>query len=99
MSQNRISWATQTPRVGKVDDEDPNENNRRPSSCPVFAEFTLVCTDDSCHDEMADSHSDRTGDQDLLTSDLIDPKHSRDGEDELENTDNASSQQGGCITG
>lgn len=61
---------------------------------PVFVEST----NDTCDDEMARSHPNGTGDEDALTTELVDPKDSGYGEDEFHNTDHTSGEQFGSVT-
>lgn len=88
-----------TPGIGKVDDEDPHEHNSGPTGGAVFLKSTLVGSDDTRDNEVAGSHACSTGDQNLLTTNLIDEEYGRDGEQEFDDTDDSGREEGSCVSG
>lgn len=62
-------------------------------------ELALVRTNDTGNDEVASRHAGSTRDQDLLTTDLVNPKYGRDGEQELHDADDSSCEQGDGVSG
>lgn len=84
-----------TPCVGKVDDEDPNEDDGSPSGALVGVKCMLERADNTGNDKVADSHADTAGDQDLLPSNVVDPEDGGNGKHELEDTGHTGGQQGG----
>lgn len=47
---------------------------------------------------MARCHSDRTCKKDLLSTEAVDPQHSRDGEDKFDDTNNSGSEKRSSVT-
>jgi hypothetical protein len=86
-----------TPRVCKVDNEDPHKDYGSPASSLVILELARVRSNDAGNDKMADGHTDASGDQNLLTTDVVDPKNGGNGKDKLENTGDTGCEQGGSL--
>lgn len=53
--------------------------------------------DNASDDEVAGSHTNSAGKQDLLSTEAINPEHGRDGEDKFQDANNTSSQQRGGV--
>jgi hypothetical protein len=82
-----------TPGIGKVDDENPNKHNGYPARGFVFIESSLVGTNDTGDNEVTRCHSNRTGNQNLLTSNLVNPKNGRDSKEELDNAHHTGGEE------
>lgn len=87
------------PRKRKMNDKDPNKNYSNPSRSAVLIKVALVRANDSRNDKVADGHARGTGDEDLLSADLVDPQHGGDGEEELDDADDAGGEEVGCVAG
>lgn len=87
------------PGVGKVDHKDPYKHDTGPTGRTVSHELALVRTNDTGNDEVANRHASSTRDQDLLTTDLVNPEYGRDGEEELHNANDSGCEQGGGVSG
>lgn len=46
-----------TPGICKVNHEDPDKDNRHPTSCPVFLKCVLIGSDNTRNDEVANCHT------------------------------------------
>jgi hypothetical protein len=88
-----VTRARHTPGIRKVDDENPNEDDRNPASGFVFVEGMLVGSNDTGDDEVTRSHANRTSDEDLLASNLINPKNGRDCKEEFHDADHAGCEE------
>lgn len=82
-----------------MDHKDPNEDNSNPSRDAVLIKMALVGADNARHDKVANGHARGTSDEDLLSTDLIDPEHGGNGEDEFEDADDAGSEEVCCVSG
>ena len=88
-----------TPRVSKIDHKNPHKHDGSPSGTAVLQPRILVPANDARNDEVAHGHTRRTGDKNLLATNLIHPKHGRDGEDEFDDADDTGSEEGSGISG
>lgn len=98
----QIKVVTHSPRVSKVDLIDPDEYNGNPTSGftstagpAAGSEVTVQSSDD----DVRNTHTDGTGDEDGLAAKLIDVKDSRDGgEHEQDTTDTTSKKRSGVAS-
>lgn len=63
----------------------------------MILELARVRSDDAGNDKMADSHTDSSSNQDLLTANVVDPKNGRNGKDKFENTSDTGCEEGGSV--
>lgn len=85
-----------SPRVGKVDHEDPDKYNRSPTGATALASIPLgrVASYQARNDEMATCHPYGSSDENRLSAKSVDPEDGGDGEEELQNADHSGREQG-----
>lgn len=93
-----VGWYVRTPRVGKVDGKQPDERNGYPSlgliqTLVLVPVIFVQALHDGDHNVTAE-HADGSGDQEGLTTELVEQEHCRQGEDNLENTGDTGGQEG-----
>jgi hypothetical protein len=91
---------TYSPRVSKVDLVDPDEHDGNPTSnftrvtTPLRRSIVTIQTSD---DQMGDTHTDGTSDENGLATKLIDVKDGRDSGEHEQDTTNATGQERACV--
>jgi hypothetical protein len=64
----------------------------------MFTELMLIRANDTRHDEVTDSHASCTSNEDLLATNLVDPQHGRDSEEEFDDANHTGRQKSGCVS-
>ena len=86
------------PRSNQRQQKDPDEHNSNPTSSSVFSPVAFERAQDTGNDEMTATHDDGTGDQERLSSELINPQHGWNGGQEHDNTNDTRGKQGSGVT-
>lgn len=86
-----------TPGVGEVDSEEPDEDDGNPTlgngKMLVLVPLGFVDTLNGSDDDVADEHTNSTGNQESLTTKSVQEEDGRKSEDDLQDTSNTGSEK------
>ena len=80
------------PRKAEANGEYPDEGNSGPARSAVCGPVVLALCDDACDDKFAEAHDDCADDERWFATPLVDVKHSRNGREEHDDTDDTRSK-------